>query len=420
MPPKRRATRAPGGEDDEGRPVSPPAKVRKPTVAQNAQAIASLTEKINGVDTQLATMNSLLAQIASRDNSRPPPVIEIQADDSVLQPPPPTTTLPPAATTYQAPLNHQAGQFARLQPGHPPQLSRARHHTAAPDYAKTTGPPAGHPAGTTPPTAAAWSSAYHSHATTASPMQYGAAYLPAQPTNPWDHPTTVHDLEADATLTRRVAEALHAVATPFSAIQGKNAQFPHFFVTRGPKMQKTSLGELSLPEYIWGYMQMTKAKEPADQDLPFMVTHLERVAEDAKTYEWAGVRRWSEEILTKISKGHLNWNDSYSIDRLQTKISHDKPLSQHATANFSTGRKSPAPDMSDEVRSAKPGPPCKFFQLGTCTFLTDHVQNGYRQLHLCSYCLTNKCQYQPHPLSECKTKKFDKNKKSDNSSGFGK
>ena len=81
--------------DNEGRPVSPPPKVKKPTVAENAQAIASLAEKINGVDTQLATMNSFLAQLATKDiNSHPSPTPGTHANPLVLQTPPASVTPP--------------------------------------------------------------------------------------------------------------------------------------------------------------------------------------------------------------------------------------------------------------------------------------------------------------------------------------
>ena len=87
------------------------------------------------------------------------------------------------------------------------------------------------------------------------------------------------DLGEDPALTKRVAEALHAVATPFTAGAGRQKQFPHNFVTRGQKQQKTELGELSMGEYIWGLIQLIKSKDPLDEAIPYMNQHLERVVE---------------------------------------------------------------------------------------------------------------------------------------------
>ena len=116
---------------------------------------------------------------------------------------------------------------------------------------------------------------------------------PGQPPNPWDDPTTVHDLESDTALTQRVAEAVHYAAAPLGHGNGKHVQFSHHLVTRGPKKHKTNLGELNIPVYIWGFIQLIKAKDPSDPDVVHMNAHLERIAENAKEYEWPSVLKRS-------------------------------------------------------------------------------------------------------------------------------
>ena len=193
-------------------------------------------------------------------------------------------------------------------------------------------------------------------------------------TQPWDQPTTLQDLEGDPTMTRRVTEALHAMTTPFAAATGKHVHFPHQLVNRGTKKQKTALGELTLPEFLWGFIQLIKARETNDPDVPYMYAHLENITEDTKTYEWSSVRAWSEEVLVRVFRGKLVWSNSYEIDRLQTQFSHQyKPESEQAD---STQRADGAYKMSDALRKAKPGPPCKAYQAGSCTHATDHIING--------------------------------------------
>ena len=92
----------------------------------------------------------------------------------------------------------------------------------------------------------------------------------------WTHVPTPSDLEGDNTITHRVVEALQAVATPFTANPGKHAIFPHDTVTRGLKKQKCNRGELTLPEYLRGIIQLIKANDPADEDVFYMNLHLER------------------------------------------------------------------------------------------------------------------------------------------------
>ena len=429
---------------EQGRPILQP-KPKKPTVAQNAQAINNLAQKITGVDAQLSTMNALLAQLAASKNTdsvQTPNLnsqhelqqhtVELQSafpnDGTGVTPrctmqPPAFPALGRAPTAGLTPL---AGQPATYGQHSNPNLYsaggtaalRARHHTTPagqPPY------PAGHPPY---PATPGWPSTVpgtsmgntlipgaHPHTLT--------AFNQPPPVNPWDHPTTLHDLEADPALTRRVAEALTAVTTPFSGLTGKHAQFPHHLVTRGPKKAKTNLGELSMAEYTWGFLQIVKTKDFSDEAIPFMNTHLERVLEDAMMYEWSDVRKWSEEVCTRIAKNTLRWSDTYIIDRLQTQLSHKNPLGQAQSTGGATPGRTDAYEMSESVRQAKPGPPCKFFQTGTCTHTNGHVQKGYHQLHVCSYCLANKCLLQPHSSKECKTKKFNSQRKGNTESGFG-
>ena len=416
---------------EQGRPVTQP-KPKKPTVAQNAQAIDSLALKITGVDAQLSTMNSLLAQLAASKSIDPvQPSNTITQHNSQPQIGEQHSTysgMAAGVTPRCAPLSTGHGLMAYPAPtgghsaiyGQQPNTNtystdgavaaRARHHTT----------PAGHPpypTGLPPyPATPGWPSTVPGM--TAHPHTLTALRQPP-PANPWDHPATLQDLEADATLTRRVAEALSAVATPFAGITGKHAQFPHHLVTRGSKKAKTDLGELSMSEYAWGFLQLIKTKDFSDEVIPFMNTHLERVLEDAMMYEWPDVRKWSEEVCTRIAGGTLRWTDTYIIDRLQTQLSHKNLLGQARSSGGAALGRPDAYDMSEMVRQAKAAPPCKFFQIGSCTHTHDHVQNGYRQLHVCSYCLANKCLLQPHSAKECKTKKFNSQKKAQAESGFG-
>ena len=165
-------------------------------------------------------------------------------------------------------------------------------------------------------------------------------------------------------------------------------------------------------------MQLIKAKPPNDDSIPYMTDHLEKILEDSMTYTWEGVRQWSEEISTRVSLGRLKWSDVYIIDRLQTQTSH-KTFIDKTQKQTSASRSDFSYEMSDEIRRAKPGPPCKFYQNGNCNHSGDHVQKGYRQQHLCTYCLVNKCLLLQHSSKDCKTKKFNEQRKSQNDPGFG-
>ena len=142
------------------------------------------------------------------------------------------------------------------------------------------------------------------------------------------------------------------------------------------------------------------------------------MAEDTKTYDWECVRAWSEEIFIRISKGKNAWSDSYIIDRLQTQFSHERTQSAKAAVKGNVTDKV-GYKMSETMRAARPGLPCKPYQSGGCQHDSDHINNGYRHLHVCSYCLTSKCELHPHPLKFCWTKKFNEQRGGGGGVGVG-
>ena len=439
MATRRRASRAAPpsintNEPEQGRQQIPP-KPKKPTVAQNALAIETLSQKITGVDAQLSTMNSLLAQLAagqtSNNNNTDPIANTLTQSTSQTQPTEYQHVSHPV-THHGAAQQHAFGLAGHGNAGQTPaptalQATHGQHSTMAGYAAGGPGLPRSRhhttPACPYPP-APSWPTTAPSMSTGTTPLT-GAHHhtltnlSQPPPSNPWDHPTTLQDMETDPMLTRRVVEALSAAATPFTGINGRHAQFPHHLVTRGPKKSKTNLGELSMSEYCWGFMQIIKSKDFSDESIPFMNAHLESVLEDAMMYEWSDVRKWSEEICTRVAKNSLRWADTYIIDRLQTQLSHKNLLGTGNSTGGATAGRSDHYEMAVSVRQAKPGPPCKFFQSGICTHTGDHVQKGYRQLHVCAYCIANKCLLQPHSQKDCKTKKFNSQKKSQSDAGFG-
>ena len=156
-----------------------------------------------------------------------------------------------------------------------------------------------------------------------------------------------------------------------------------------------------------------------------MFTHLEYLNEDAINYEWSDVRAWSEEICTLVAEGKVAWSDEYRIDILRLKLSQEGRR-KTAPTQTSTGRSDKTDVTSNdiiyhlnpELKAAKPGPPCKAYNAGTCSYSSDHVTNGYRQLHVCGHCLSAKCLFWPHAEKGCRTKEFKRQRPEQ--LGFGK
>ena len=70
-----------------------------------------------------------------------------------------------------------------------------------------------------------------------------------------DFPTTLHGLEEDAHLQTRVSTLLSASLVPMAHATGKR-HFAHSFIALGFKCSKTTLGNLSIPEYNSGFIRL--------------------------------------------------------------------------------------------------------------------------------------------------------------------
>ena len=175
-------------------------------------------------------------------------------------------------------------------------------------------------------------------------------------------------------------------------------------------------------------MCLIDSPESFDHDKPAMFRHLANLNEDASLYEWQGVRFWSEEVCARIADGKWSWDDDYRIDLLRIKYSQQKLLNttsrEYSQSEPSRKRSFDSKlDMNPEVRAAKPGPPCRPYNAGSCPFTDHHTQNGYRRLHICSHCIAQKCLPLPHSNDKCKSKVFTvggKNPRPKDEPGFGK
>ena len=201
--------------------------------------------------------------------------------------------------------------------------------------------------------------------------------------------------------------------------------FAHYYIRRGSKKTRTTLGELTIPEYNFGFISLMNSQDTFDHDKPFMFRHLSHVNEDAAAYAWPDVRRWSEEVCLLVADGTYTWDDEYRIDLLRLKLSQKNgltnPTRESRFPDPTRDSKDSFLDLSPELKAARPAPPCRAYNAGSCSFNDHHVANGLRQLHICSYCIAQKCVPFPHSKDKCKSKMFMANRmpKGKEELGFG-
>ena len=391
-----RATRSVRADHDPEQPQLSPDPAPRPapkrrTIADNAKAIESMETKLND-------MSNILLRIS--DNMLPPqhPADPLLGAGGDARPAPAATAVTPpqpAGPAYNH-GRHYTGYVDRAPA--PPGPARPRHTSAA----------AGHPYGRP-----------DRPADGRSPLDPLNARLPPQSRY---YSQNLHDLEDSEELQERMAHLLTPILAPLHTT-GKNT-YAHSHVVRGVKKTKTNLGELTLAEYNYGFIRLMNTRDTPTSDRSHMFKHLEAVNQDAASYEWVDVRHWSEEVCSLISVGDLTWDNSYQIDLLRLKFSQMRrgAGAQGERTNAEPGALDALVDIPADVRAARPAPPCRHYNSGTCTHATHHVQNGYRYLHICSFCILHKCSYFPHSEKDCRSKDYKKKnpKEKDPGLGFGK
>ena len=377
-------------------PSSPPRATRLPgkkrTVADNAVAIDSLHGK-------LETMSALLNQVIGHVQPSQPEHAASPAPYSY--PASPYLAEPPARARHRSDAVYNDS------------ISQSRQRYKSSSYpAAGTGRPI-HESG-------------HD-------ITYGreAPYDPASarmaPPSRRRLPSALQDLDESTDLQDRVAHIVSAALVP-PHLSGKR-MFAHSYVRRGTKKVKTSLGELTLAEYNTGFIKLMNSREVDSLDRPQMLQHLERVNEDAITHPFSDVRAWSEEVCLSVAEGDLRWDDHYKIDLLRITMSQNGPAGRTQGGDrrdaprraADTGALDPQSDFSPDILTARPGPPCRSFNSGSCSHRSHHVSNGFRQLHVCSSCIYHKCLLIPHSEKDCKSKEYRKRQAArDGDLGFGK
>ena len=380
------------------------------TVASNAQAIDSM-------GLQLLNMSQLLEKISGK--------IGVDSSDDSHQHPQPTPHV--SYAPEPVPMATPA-MVAPLAPLHPP--GAPAHPNVNLSHVNPSCHTAAHPNMASPAHAydnmfnqnsmfplPATSSAHQPRRQQFDPLGSVRAQTPFR-----ELPTSLQDLEDIPGLQDGVAHLLSTTLAPLSNITGKKL-YAHSFVKRGTRRARTTLGDLSLAEYNTGFIKLLNSNNVSPVDRPFMFTHLSHINEDASTYEWDDVRYWSEEVCALVAEGNMSWDDRYNIDLMRLKFSQKNRKPREgvdATPRDRVGGDQFSIEMTAEVRAAKPAPPCRAFNSGSCTSKTHHVSNGFRHLHICAFCMYHKCAPLPHPEKECCSKQFKKRHPKDSESGFGK
>lgn len=173
---------------------------------------------------------------------------------------------------------------------------------------------------------------------------------------------------------------------------------------------KATINSVTLPEHLWGIFRIIHDPKTDSDIKPCLMVHIEQIIEDAREFEWeTGVRRWSEEVFSRITEGRLlnGWLSYDEIQRMRMVIAQSKPIVSRPQAQFS--RNNYNRPQSNQLQSSqdilKGGPPCPDYNSATgCTLNSGHIKQGKRLVHVCSFCLHHTSATNTHPEIYCRNK----------------
>lgn len=186
----------------------------------------------------------------------------------------------------------------------------------------------------------------------------------------------------------------------------QRVEWPHFHIFRGHSRQPATYDELSVQEFVCGYLAALE-HEPEAQTKELQLKHLRHLMQDCAEYGWQGPRNFHGIFLQEIEKGRCSWSDIRSA-RVQDM------RRQYSQA----GAQAEAPPAHNTSSQPAGQNVCYAYQAGTCKQETDHKSpRGLPLAHVCGYCLKKSGKRFPHPERDCRRKGYDTEKEQNTVTG---
>ena len=189
--------------------------------------------------------------------------------------------------------------------------------------------------------------------------------------------------------------------------------FPFEVVDRGEEGKTIKKGDASKDEYILGLIRLQSSPDFPRDSVPELIQHLESVLQDNCVIPWPVVRRYSEDIFTRIADGRLpkGWKDPVALQgvRLEALAIMQHLLPQAQTQNRHNNQRFPS-EPRNPYDKATSGTPCMVWNrdVERCTKAEkgeSHTIGTNKYAHICGYCANVRHIVAAHPESRCYSKR---------------
>ena len=180
--------------------------------------------------------------------------------------------------------------------------------------------------------------------------------------------------------------------------------WPQFYVFRGAGREPATYSDLSIQEFVLGYMALVGRSTAGPRIRDIMYRHLQELMLDATRYPWPSVRHYNAILFHHMEMGEITWEDRAGIQELRANYA------SQALCSIPQG-----PSQGQHPGAAASSTPrfCGQFQVGTCRQSSDHDSPRGPVIHACAYCLRKGKGRYPHGEQECRRKKADNEPRQD-------
>lgn len=221
-------------------------------------------------------------------------------------------------------------------------------------------------------------------------------------------PMSARDVMYDELLKQRAQNILASARANITRgyVRRMLEMFPFKYVFRGDELKCATMNSLTVSDHCWAIMRMVRDEAVPSEIKPHLITHVEQILEDSRSYNWTtAVRPWSNEIFSRVAEGRLTdgWASYNEIQLLRTSISQTSMAKlTHQNDGQQPFRSGQGSATGENLRG---GPPCVNFnsQKG-CPLPSRHVVNGQKLTHICAFCLFNAAVARPHSEHFCRNR----------------
>lgn len=220
----------------------------------------------------------------------------------------------------------------------------------------------------------------------------------------------LYDANVDSQVHRILASSVHNLAK--GNVQA--GVFPFKHVLRGPEKRQAQINSVTLSEHLWGMFRIIDDPKVDNSIKPELMRHMQHIVEDEQEFDWeSGVRRWSEEVFSRVAQNRLplGWHSRNDIEMLRLTISK-VPSAKLPPREAVPVNPAPAPRRQNQFQQQhtqqdvlKGGPPCPNYNSSKgCSLPSGHMSNGKKMVHVCSFCLFNTSAANVHSEAHCRNK----------------